>query len=760
MIRETGKNVASTSAGRRVCALVLLTVGWLACSAEAEPPARPMPLVQADEDLAGYLTRARGMAQADDIEALRVLQALIDRTDGGFIDAGDGRYVALRIRANEVLAELGPKWLATYRTLYDGRAAALYEKARHTGRADLLRSVAERFLHTSHGAKAREQLGAECFDRARFVQAARYWQRVRQLKTSEADEPALLAKIALAHHLAGDADRARAAAETLKHRFGDAEGHIGGKTQKLAAFVERALAAPAPAAAGRVGGSMDWPGLGGVPDGLAVMADCDARLSTGWFHPARQDPKADEPTTLVAARTMTDLNRSSSNAYSAQLVGGHVHVAPGRSGRSDKKVVLPPMVQPVIVDEKVIYRTDAGLVACDVLTGEKLWTTANHAPLERATGGSEGGYYYGYEGVTDQGLYLLTAGEGRIYVRYGFAGSGTSRRHRLVPPGRGGRAQANTAALAAFEADTGRLIWRTGNGRGDDEVIRGGKQVSAPTVCDGRLYVVALYVQTYHMVCLDAATGETRWQAPICQPPVRHGDHGAIASHFLERVSPPAVAEGLVYALPNVGVLVAMEAETGRPVWAFDYRNADAGAARHGEFLIGPAGADGQLRRINPIVVSHGRVVCLPIDSESLVAVSAAEGKPVALHGASRQRQSDLSAIDGERILLSGPGLAVLSIADGKQLFFAKKVEGVRGRPAVTAGKVLAAGEGKIFHLDLKTYGLGKTEVADEQALLGNLVSAGDALIAANTAGLCAYIGFDTARAKLDERIAQAPAPQ
>ena len=753
-------NRPGASAGPAWCVLLLAALVGSAGAGQATAPAAdqsgPMPLVDADDEFAGHLADARRRAARGDREAIRVLQALIESPTGGFVPVGGGRYVALADRAAEIIGQLDEKSAALYRGFYGGRAKALYDEARRSGRTELLRQVARRYRHTRAGRAALDKLAAISFDRARFAQAARYWRLARGLTGADPPEPVLLAKIAVACHLGGDAAAAGEAAAALKEEFPDAKAELGGRRQDLAAFVDRALRRAAPAAAHRraAGG---WPGLGGVADGMAVMEACDVRLSPGWRHPTDTAAPAGEAVKLVAA-TVKDALDQSGKLGAARLAGGHVVVR--RTGGPKRKLVLPPSIHPVVWGDRVLYRTDAGVAACDLLTGEKKWDTSAFLALHRDRPSSRSGRRYDTSrGVSDGGMYLLTVGEGKVFVRHEFSGPPSSSRRRRWSAQPQTKSSPDSSALAAVEIETGKLLWKVGNGRGDDEVVRMGRFVSAPTYKAGRLYAIVLHLERYYTVCLEAASPvRAVWKTPTCQPPVlaRRGWGmfalaRVVGSSVSDRCSPPAVADGIVFALPNIGVLVAMEADTGRPIWAYHYNShVNATAGRGGYYS---RSGSRNAWPVNPVVVSRGRVICLPADSESLVALSAEDGRPVGLHGTARREQSDLTVVDDDRLLLSGPGLFVLATADGRVIHSDKDADGIAGRPAVTGTKALAAEEGRIVQLDLKTYKSARSEIADPQGLLGNLVSVPDALIAANTAGVCAYFGFEAARSRLDRHI-------
>ncbi len=720
-------------------------------------PDGPPPLVTTDEELPEFLEQARTLVERGAYDrGIEILHALITRPEGGFVSAGGGRYVGLAAKANDIIAAMKPEGLKLYRGFYDGIAKSLYEQARRTGDTGLLQQLVSRYPHTSYGPAAIELLGTMYFDRGRFTQAAYCWRKALSAGVVGVPEAALWARIAVAHHLAGERAKAEAAAKTLAERFGGATALLAGQRRNVAEFVAKMLAVPVPdAGAGRVH-SRGWPGMGGLPEGQGVMPDCDVVLSARWqLRPPGASEEVGLPSRLLASETLQVMRSGSQVWATPKLRDGHVLAELHHQGSPRMTFHMAATVQPVVADGKVIYRTDEGVVACDVDSAEKVWGADRLPVLRRAayaSGYSGGGGYGAAAGgfIGDSGKYTLTVGGGKLFARFGFLPPIPNRQNLMRQNPRAAAELADTSALTALWVDNGKLAWpgqSVGNGQGDDEVLRAGKFVSPPTYTDGRLYVIVSHVERDYAVCLDADTGSLIWKTPICQPaalPYGYDHYGRYAFLF-ERGSPPAVADGRVFCLPNIGVLVALEAETGHPLWAYHYPSELNKPAGQGSpnvpQVIGWS--------VNPVVLARGAVCFLPADGEQLLALSAENGQR--LWGVGRQRQVDLTAIDQDSLLLSSPGLMIVSTKDGRTIHTATAAKEIVGRPAVTSTRALASGRAALYSLSLREpYSLRKTDLADGSGLLGNLVSVGDTLIAANTSGLSGYFGFEAARAKLD----------
>ena len=84
------------------------------------------------------------------------------------------------------------------------------------------------------------------------------------------------------------------------------------------------------------------------------------------------------------------------------------------------------------------------------------------------------------------------------------------------------------------------------------------------------------------------------------------------------RRSPPAVADGRVFAVTNSGVLAAFDALTGRALWAYQYPSSLASALYQRKYYR--SGGVVAAYPPNPIVVTKGKAISLPADCEQLLA--------------------------------------------------------------------------------------------------------------------------------------------
>ncbi|MFP4052922.1 MAG: PQQ-binding-like beta-propeller repeat protein [Phycisphaerae bacterium] len=471
------------------------------------------------------------------------------------------------------------------------------------------------------------------------------------------------------------------------------------------------------------------------------MSPTDVVLMPRWVYPDRAGQSGE----LIAQRSGLSRGRARAGGQN-KVSGGVVYV--NRKADNRDRWVVPSVIHPVIVDGLVIYRNDETVIARDLETGtagekrgQRGWRVF-HLPMERKVSG------YGNPTnlrMRDIGRHMLTVGGGKVFALHGFRpGMNRQIRWGRAPE----KAEGDTSALAAISlSQNGKIVWTVGNGEGDNDIVRGCKYISAPTYADGKVYVMATYILEYKLICFDADTGKPLWEKTVCQAPTLQARSGYDLNYYLSVGTPPAVADGKVFAATNAGVIAAMDAETGQSIWAYQY-DSDVNTGS-----IQPQQRDGGLvaKHANPILVTRGRVICMPADGQNVLALSTVDGTKV--WETSTRRQLTLSAIDPSRILLSGNRLIVVRALDGAILHESADVNDVHGRPAITPDTVLASGIGLLYRMDLKTYKVTASNRVVDEGVLGNLVTSDGVLVAASSTGVCTYFGYDVAREMLGERI-------
>jgi outer membrane protein assembly factor BamB/tetratricopeptide (TPR) repeat protein len=773
-----GKQKVAVDAGRRMLICLALCVAFCAPGLAQAPQKGPVVLkpkdksapsdtkatfVSYDPEYAQLLDEARKLLDnPDDPDSMtfgfEILQTMINRGESFYpLEENSSLFVGLRVKANEILGELTPDGLKKYRDIYDASAKRIYDQAQG-GDLAKLHQVVDQYRYTSYGTKAMDLLGSVYFDRGRFAQAASAWQLLLASHPPEEQVPLILAKTATAYHLAGMGAMAEKMVKALKDRYPMASAEFSGAKQNLQEFVRQARLIQ-PEALGMLPDFLRpkhiFPGLGGVPDGASVMGECDTLLVSRWLLTANEQNGIKDHTglklsELMALQEVLDSPQPNGQSVTCRMVSGQVQL---RGGGQMGNNILAPAILPVVVDDLVIYRTNEGVVACNIITGEVVWKK-DHFPMRRTTNVSLQNWGWQPMLVEDLGRYTMTLGAGKLYAVGNYRAWMHPNQIANLPPDQKKTLFDSSTLVALSLKKQGGLCWQVGNGQGDDDIVRFGKILCAPTYNAGKLYVMASYTESYHLLCLDADTGKLLWKNTISQSPQPGGMNpwnGAVNPS--ERSGPLAVADGRVFVLTNAAVVAAFDADSGQPLWAFQYDSPTGANTNRGYFNNGQASVGD--RTVNPILAVGGRVVFLPTDSNSVFCLSAEDGKPVWTQTVTRREQHDLSYIDEGRFLLSGPGMYVMNAADGKELY-GRSNAGIVGRPVVNTQAALCSGQGKLHRLDMQKYVVSTIDLISPEAVLGNLVCVDGVLVASNAAGICAYFNYAQAFQRMSDRIAQA----
>jgi outer membrane protein assembly factor BamB/tetratricopeptide (TPR) repeat protein len=714
-----------------------------------------MPIVPADEELAGFVRKLRELIKNKQYDhACEIANAMIQRTDAGFYRVGKtGRFRPIRAEVNDVLASMPEEGLQRYRTLFDAQAKQMISDAIASGDISRLRKAVNRYRHTSHGRWAMRTLAEMSFDRGQFLQASWYWQELLP-KARDASRRAMLqAQIAVASHLAGEEAAANKAVAALKSKHAEAEAEIAGRRRNLLQWVGevRRRVQPDTALARHVG--EDWPGLWSLPGHVGLMEDVDVVLRPNWRMPETDLGGKDLSDHLVAHRLavkMPSRGRRSSRVF---FRGGQARYKVS-VGNQEHEYILPGTIHPVVRGNWLIFRGDKTIYAYDVYTGEMSWM-AFEFPMYRE-GNVRGRRYSTYMGssVIDYGRYALTVGGGRVYAIGAFQRPSSPNYHIRNDQ----QKEPDDSALAAFSLEAeGTLVWQVGHspkGAAQDQQkgLPGAKYISAPTYYDGRLYVLARYMESYWLLCLNAEDGRMVWKTQVAQTPAPTSGYSRYMNHLLDIGTPPSCADGRVFALTNAGALACFDTETGQPIWAHQYDSRSGSRRRYG-YNASPMNYG-----MNPIIVTPGKVSVLPADSDQVMTFAFEDGKELWTSG--RNEMLYLSAVDENRLVLSGsyrPGkgaLEVLSSVDGKVLHRSRNLGDVYGRPAVTNKSIISSTESGVVRVSLANYKTVTVGPSEPDALLGNLVCAGGKMFAANPLGVAAYFPYETQYEKITEMLA------
>jgi outer membrane protein assembly factor BamB len=693
------------------CLLPLLAVTAMAAEPARKPEAAivdareakapPAFLLKTDTDLDALMAQGQQFAATNQHgSAIEVFQGVIEKCEERVVAetvenavAGTARsFLPAAMAARQALL-VGSKALrAEYAAQHEGPASALVDTAITAGDAAALSRTAARFPATTAAQRARWWCGAMLVDAGDFGAAAAVWDEFLALEpvlgAAGADLTMTLAQQSLALARSGQLGRARAVLARLEKESPAVRRRIGGSEQNVAEFTRRAL---------------------------------------------------------VAAATATE---------EAALPGAF---APTARWRLQADTELAPMV--FANNGRAFVRTLKSIACLEIATGKRLWEMP--APMQAmAQSVSSRSSVIGSSAereVVGQQRFAVAATPEMVCFVENSPGSGANIEVRgMVVFGGPGPAMpqsgkfAGSSQLTARDARNGHLRWRVGQGEGRDEFSRVARWISPPAIVRDCVFVVALHIQSYHLVCLDAADGRLLWRSFIS-----HRAEGAMGwQGLVELASASAlkVTAGRVLCLTNGGVLACFDALTGGPRWFCQY----GALVISGVNVMPPA----RLSAVNPILCHEQTAVILPADTDQVIAFDIATGRM--LWRQPREQQRYLAGILAEKadaaplVVLSGTSAAARSLEDGK-VMWTKLLEGGAGRPVLRRGTLygLTRGHG-VVQLDART---GR-ELRSSQVTGGefrHLAEAEGTLMTMGSRSLAALRSYDDAIGEITRRVEAAP---
>lgn len=605
-------------------------------------------------------------------EVTVALQDVLDAPEDFFFprEAGLGTpWASLKAEANRLLGTLPPPGRQTYEVLSGGKASALLKQARQGPNLELLAQVGQRYFHTRAGGEALDLLGTHHLDRGRFLMAALCFERL--LGRPDLDQsPALsLFKAALAFQRNGEPDKAAAAWKLLAKagKDGVALGERRVDLRELQAVFDQPFARPPTMAS--VG---DWKLFRGNASRTGQVAgklpELD-KFKKGW-----------QTRTVESAFARTWLETATT-----QVLGRGHAIVPGAA--------------PLAAGGKALFRTQAGLHAVDIKTGELLWETTLYNgfdSLAKEAYPHVSNWADKYLAQFPNVLYenevvgTLSSDGARVYVvedlsippfpnpytnvhRMGFRGIEPNTPN--LAPALEGVVQHNQ--LAALDLETGKMQWLAGGMDDKAGPLREGFFLGPPLPVGGKLYSLFEKESELRLVCLDPASGAVVFSQPLIQ----YKKTLLVEAGRRTWAAPLAYDQGILVCPSNSGAVVAVDLLTHSLVWAHAYAEAPKAAPPP---VLQPGGKirvpiRPPLSRIPPKMLStwkaagpmivDGKVILTAPDAGTIQCLSLRDG--TLLWKVERQPEDQfVAAIHQDKVVIAGNHqVRALGIKDGNQLW-------------------------------------------------------------------------------------------
>jgi outer membrane protein assembly factor BamB len=504
-------------------------------------------------------------------DAVDELQRIADDSGDDLVTADGKQFTSARQYIHRFLAKLPDAALTRYRDRVEEPAARLLANGRERRDPERLQQLLDRYAVSRPAEDAILMLAELAFERGEFGSAERHWRTL--LPDSEPKYPSprskpadIEAKIIASTIFRGDRIAAGGLLEEFAKRHPDAAGRVAGRTGPyLASLValanERTAGRPTEVAGG-------WTSLGGS---AARDGRVGGSLPRHW--PARPTWTVPIPAAIAGWR--------------------------GQAGRPPSVGAVKALAfHPVVID-RTAYVADAGRVfAIELRTGAiRLIFDATRIDRPRLPAAA-----LGVPSPVDAD-FTLSAADGRLYFRFGDAA--------IFPTAEEGEPAIDRPSLLVAlappsGAEPAAIVWRR------FPPVPDGVPASwegAPLVLDGAVY--AAFVRSdggrviHAIACYRGEAERPEWVADLCEtasaePRTRH--------ELLTRAG-----RNIVFC-SHSGIVAAVNAQTGKPAWAYRYPR------------IRRYAADGRHRDLSPPVSADGRVFVAPNDGDQLFAFDSETG--------------------------------------------------------------------------------------------------------------------------------------
>lgn len=717
-----------------------------------------------NSNLGKHLEHAEQLVAAGNTDqALELLEIILANSDHATIRTADGRPGLVAWEANRLLARLPNGVRETYRLRHEAQARQLARDARETGNWDQLIDVATRFFHTETGQRAADSVANFHFDRGEFGLASLWYLRLLETAPAWTQDSKWRLKVALALREAGNADASDELLGRLRKQGADAEIDVGGDSVKPEAWLKRFggvdLGAPPVLD--------EWLQFLGSASRSGTASGGDPLLLSRWFHATTQNKLVlDQIETL--AQDLAD------------------------SGRGPIPTAFPLMVR-----NRVAFRTLRGVHVIDAESGQLLWETPgafsddsliapNRTPFDfderfafrRFRVNAWGPEFVGGDGADGHPLtgllyrnanFGLLASDGRrlfvldddCLIMHGTAGTGfqvvgdNAENPRRSTPGN---------RMTAYDLQTGRELWSIGgpvNGDSFDLPLAGHFFFGAPLVEGNDLFIVAERDLDIRLYALDPQSGQVRWSQLLA-----HSD-AKIEQDLGRRwwTAQVAYSNGVLVCPTTVGWLVGIDRLDHSVLWMHRYAPARPGFERRereqGESLCPPRELNFHWCASAPVIAGN-RVVYTPSEEPVLVCLDLSSGIP-RWQFPKGEEQLYLASVDEERAVVVGKSSVTALDLDKGTTRWQMPIGDANGPPS---GRGLTA-NGRLY-LPLRNGGLWTIELTTGKVLersqlplrskpLGNLAMYRGLVLSLNAFGLTAFEQRQSIERQIAERRATNP---
>lgn len=518
----------------------------------------------ADYSVARQLRSARKLVAEEDFGRVAAIlgEILAAETDSLFQPARNSEaYRSVKAEAASILSTLPREGLDEYEMRFGPVARHRVNEALEAGDMQTLSDVERRFLFTKAGRQAAYLLAVYHRSRGKPWLASVYLQRLGHVPFLDQEQRSLLPlELAVCWLLAGRPDAVRNELEAWKQQWTHPTVQLGGKAVAVFAdgedshqWLQKALS---------VGGqsSREWFVSRGDITGTKESAG-----GALWPDPLPLLAMADDDVLKKILKEIGDERR-------------------------DRRIGAVSTLESLVIGELLIQRTPTDLKAIDRHTGELRWKFPADNALEHvlhfANTGRRDRFAEAIKSGLERRLWEDTAwgalsSNGRLVFAVEDLGFDLGVDYQRIATRMDGTRQLDGAAyqranaISAYDIDTGKLVWQTGEVFGESSAaVQDGRFLGPPLPLGDQLYAVVDFEEDTRLMMLNAANGKVtrQWILQVRESTPRK--HVMSTSHVETpppvRNAPPVFADGvLVCSAPN-GAFAAVDVVDGTTLWTYD----------------------------------------------------------------------------------------------------------------------------------------------------------------------------------------------
>ena len=702
-------------------------------------------------------------------EAIEILQTLLEEETESVVIGRDGDFRSIRWETQAHIGDLPPQAREMYERTYGPLAERLLRDASAQSDFPTIREVAEKYFHTQAGYEAANRIAAYHLDHGEFAIAARWYRRLEGSDAEFVSDPLWRFKVGqtlqqtafsdedVAPWLNLTGDELRELAERL--------GEQNTLEDTRAQWSRLADLAPLPL--------KDWLFPGGSRTRAGHAEGTAPLLISQWTHPL-----SDQADTR---KQIEDL-----------LEDLKIEQAPAI-----------PVSQPIVVGNRVAFRTFDGLRVVNVDTGEVYWETHDAVSPEHLLGHEQGSIQPGVPNVVAmQGRVISYSGDqsekhplANLLFRNGVHGTLSSDGDNVFlieqnavmsasPPGHyysnfdpsrndPFRRDWSSNQLSAYDLETGRQLWHVGGSALDEPIDPplAGTFFFGPPLCDGEeLFIIGEQDNALRVFCLEAATGREKWSQLLAYTDV------TIERDIARRwwPCPIALSEGVLVCPTNVGFLVGVDRRSREIVWISRYAGESPEQEqqlrfRGGGMMINSASGLGERWFPTPPMIVGQTVVHVPPEEPILTGYRLTDGKELWRIEDLGHGLYPVGRYGSDLIVVTDRGLTGYNLTNGKEAWevryseFDKRTDGESpmpcGRGLIMGNQLLLPiNERELWYFDLDTHKfVSRAEVSRDHLRLGNLIMAQGKLVVSSPLEVNFFQPKMEVEQEIRERLADDP---